>query len=526
MAQALSDKIIAINDTKTLVGRQLLEIITIGMYNDSKMIIREYIQNSVDAIDEAIENQRIELADAKIDIWIDGKNRNILIEDNGVGVSNKDIESALCSIGLSRKDPTRQRGFRGIGRLGGLGYCDELQFITRNSPDEDVAIITWNAKKFYEQINDKKDISNLSSVIQETVNIKYVPPNEQDSPHFFRVKLVNVPRFHRDDLMNIRELRKYLSQTAPVTYDKESFSFTDKIEGHISEVPGYRCYKININGLQILRPYADIIPIRDKRTDTIRDIELITFQGADGKVIGKGWYAKTNYLASLPFSVSMRGIRIRQGNIEVADESLLDKVYTEKRFASWHVGEIQIGYDLKLNARRDDFEPSPESERLLEQLTVLGRYLSNLCRESSKIRTEKSTIENKLTLIDSEIKYLPFFNTTDLEKKRSSILDYLNEVESLKYIVENDGDILSRVEKIRRELDNVQQSSRHLENNLLPQNCITHSHIEIIQDMCHDFLENYDRCSTAGELLFLMLKPYLKDSVEKEAATQSFEPPD
>ena len=326
--------------------------------------------------------------------------------------------------------------------------------------------------------------------------------------------------------MNISELKRYLSQTAPVPYNKELFSFVDEIENHISEVTGYRCYRININGSQIFRPYMNIIPIREKRTDRIRDVELVEFKGADNRVIGKGWYAKTNYLASLPFSVSMRGIRIRQGNIEVADESLLDKIYTEKRFASWHVGEIHVGYNLKLNARRDDFEPSPEAERLLEQLTVLGRYLSNLCRESSKIRTEKSKIENKLTLINSEIKYLPFFNTTDLDKKISSIFKYLDEVERLKYVIENDGDILSKLEEIRIELDGLRENSQTLEKYLKHQNRIKYKSIELIQNICHDFIENYDKCSTAGELLFLMLKPYLKDSVKKEEAIKSLESPD
>ena len=45
--------------------------------------------------------------------------------------------------------------------------------------------------------------------------------------------------------------------------------------------------------------------------------------------------------------------------------------------------------------------------------------------------------------------------------------------------------------------------------------------------MCNNCnCENYDKCSTAGELLFLMLKPYLKDSVKKEEAIKSLESPD
>jgi len=36
---------------KPLIGKFLLNSISIGMYNDPLMVLREYIQNSVDSID-------------------------------------------------------------------------------------------------------------------------------------------------------------------------------------------------------------------------------------------------------------------------------------------------------------------------------------------------------------------------------------------------------------------------------------------------------------------------------------------
>ena len=37
-----------------MVGKNVLESLTTGMYSDSRIIFREYIQNSTDAIDNAI----------------------------------------------------------------------------------------------------------------------------------------------------------------------------------------------------------------------------------------------------------------------------------------------------------------------------------------------------------------------------------------------------------------------------------------------------------------------------------------
>lgn len=37
------------------IGKDVIESLTLGMYEDSRFIYREYIQNAADAIDKAIE---------------------------------------------------------------------------------------------------------------------------------------------------------------------------------------------------------------------------------------------------------------------------------------------------------------------------------------------------------------------------------------------------------------------------------------------------------------------------------------
>ena len=50
------------------VGKYTLESLTTGMYSDPKIIFREYIQNSVDALENAIELNMIEAQSMRIDI--------------------------------------------------------------------------------------------------------------------------------------------------------------------------------------------------------------------------------------------------------------------------------------------------------------------------------------------------------------------------------------------------------------------------------------------------------------------------
>lgn len=137
-------------------------------------------------------------------------------------------------------------------------------------------------------------------------------------------------------------------------------------------------------------------------------------------------------LQPLPGILNIRGIRVRQGNIEIGDEHLLDDKFTERRFASWQIGEIHIlNNRLKPNARRDGFEQSPDFERFLEQASLLGRHLSSLCRKSSNERIAKVRVESTLQ---------------KLEKLFSTPVTYLDE-EHYRLAIEQAHKSLTQIEK-------------------------------------------------------------------------------
>ena len=116
-----------------IIGKYTLESLTNGMYASPLDMYREYVQNAVDSLDEAFANG-IELPDKlSIDITIDAENRVITIRDNGVGVPAETASETLLDIGNSQKSRMTSRGFRGIGRLAGLSYCDKLTFRTCSS---------------------------------------------------------------------------------------------------------------------------------------------------------------------------------------------------------------------------------------------------------------------------------------------------------------------------------------------------------------------------------------------------------
>ena len=381
-------------EPRIVVGRQILDIVTSGMYNDPLMVYREYVQNAADAIDTAVSEGLLKQNTGQIDVRVDGKQRCVMITDNGTGMTHKDALNTLCSIGVSSKDQANSRGFRGIGRLGALAYCRTLKFETRASGARRITVIQWDAERLREALSSGECASSLQETIGACVKVNMRPVVDEPE-HFFRVTMVGITSFYRDELMTLESIRRYLSQVAPVAHDPCVFSFGEHVRGHVSEIPGYRTYVVNLNGEQVYRPHRDDVDVSGSRQDMITDVQLFDLRGAEGKTVGRGWFAQTQCLASLPPRVAMRGLRVFQGNIQVGDERFLVDAFAEPRFASWHIGEIHLSYDLKTNARRDDFEQSLDYEAFLEQTSLIGSHLSGLCRQSSKKRSLEAMATQK-----------------------------------------------------------------------------------------------------------------------------------
>ena len=141
-----------------VVGKYTLESLTNGMYASPFDLYREYIQNAVDSIDDAISQGLIQKNDSRIEIFVDSKTHTIRIKDNGCGIGTKNAEKTLIDIGNSKKNRIVSRGFRGIGRLAGLGYCDSLSFITSAFGESEKTTITFDAKKLKQLfLNAKKN---------------------------------------------------------------------------------------------------------------------------------------------------------------------------------------------------------------------------------------------------------------------------------------------------------------------------------------------------------------------------------
>jgi len=517
MAEALYEELADNQQQVPLIGHQILDIITSGMYDDPLMVYREYIQNSVDSIDAAVQEGKLHRGEETISILISGINRTIIIEDNGGGVPEAEARRILFNLGSSPKDGSGQRGFRGIGRLGGLAYCDLLRFETRSAETENVTVVEWDKKRLDDLARRLNRETSLITIVKNITRTFTRAATEKDPHHFFRVQMVNVRRFHSDKLMNIKIIREYLSQVAPVRYDDQKFSFAKTLDKYFSAISGYRGYSISLNGEMILRPYSDKIKISDGVTDEIGDIECFEFSTTHGEPLALGWYAKTSFKASLPSQVVMRGIRVRHGNIEVGDEYFLSPYFAERRFATWNIGEIQLcDHKVRPNARRDGFEQTPEYERFLEHASFLGRRLSLLCRKFSIERSLIQRTEKRLGDVEQLLNKVYLF----VDKNHHGGLTNMirQELDKLLPLIKkgnSSANLLPKYEKAELKLNQLLKAPSFLDDFLDGRSIRYIEKRDIVRNLTRVIVNEYDGSSSANDLIQKVLTPFLKSGTKK-----------
>lgn len=387
------------------IGKFTLESLTTGMYADSKILFREYIQNSSDAIDEAISEGILKSRDdGEIRININKKKHSISIRDNGFGIAGQHVQSKLCDIGNSAKRFDQSRGFRGIGRLGGLSYCGQLRFITSAKGESTKTTVCWDCEKLKQLLQPGKHVlHDLSSVISEVVSIKVEA--EDTDVHYFQVELVDID-VKNPELIDSKEIELYLTQVAPIPFNAQRFTYySDKHEGIkkllTNENKPLEEYNIFINDdpNPLYKPYKTWLTT-SKGKDDVTQVRHFKEYDEKGQLLFLGWYGITTFQGYVQ-DREVTGLRVRKNNILIGDEKTLDNFFTEDRFNRWFIGEIYI-YDTNIipNARRDDFE---KNDSYFNFKTKLEKYTKGALSKIPRDYSSYNSAINKITASETEL---------------------------------------------------------------------------------------------------------------------------
>lgn len=384
-----------------VIGKHTLESLTSGMYSDPYVVFREYIQNSVDSIDEAIRAGVMTQGSERIIVKVVPTENQIVISDNGLGIPASEVEKTLISIGNSKKSSENSRGFRGIGRLSALSYCKRLTFTTSYKGEAIATQIIIDASKLSEVLADDSQSDVTVVDVLESVYTTFTKP-EKDEEHYFSVQLDGVDTNSR--LLSYADVEDYLTQNAPVPYSPDFVWGKEIVKRLQNEGLTISSYNISLEyGTRVAplyKPYRDefIVDKGKNITDTVQDIQIVKIPNDRETLTAIGWLAKTSYKGSI-YEKAVKGIRLRKGNILIGDHQTLNVVFKDARFNGWSIGEIfAIDKLLIPNARRDNFEKNPTYFALFEQLMTLAAEITRDIRAASLKRN--SLLSNAISQLN------------------------------------------------------------------------------------------------------------------------------
>lgn len=383
-------------NTNPQIGKDVIESLTLGMYEDCRFVYREYVQNAADAVDKAVKSSIIEKGADEIHIEIDVADRRIVISDNATGIPVENVMPILRNIAHSTKKRGEDKGFRGIGRLGGLGYCSKLRFETSFRGEPVKSSMIWDAELLKYIINDRESNEEATEVLRRVTDTITEP--EENDAHYFRVVMEDVTS---DDLLDVKGVTDYLSMVAPVDISSQ-FIYRNKINRFKKEndliVDTYNIY---INGDQIYKPYTGAIYEDNhggiKKVDDILDVDFLLSKDDDGNIIYWGWFTISSLKGQMKPQNIARGIRLRKENIQIGDEEICKKFFSkteDQRFSFYYFGEIHaISKGLIPNSRRDYFGESRECVDFERRIKADFLRLKELCYDAQRFRSSTATIK-------------------------------------------------------------------------------------------------------------------------------------
>lgn len=446
------------------IGKDVIESLTLGMYEDCRFIYREYIQNAADAIDKAVEFSLLDKGEAAIHVTIDVANRIISVHDNATGIEQSNVMRILRNIAHSTKKRGEDKGFRGIGRLGGLGYCSKLIFKTSYCGEPVKSIMTWDAEMLKNIINDRDNSEEAVQVLSKVTHLETYP--EDIGAHYFEVVMKDVTS---DDLLDINSVTEYLSMVAPVDISSQ-FIFRSKIKNYMKEHNlSVDTYNIYINNDQIYKPYTSSIYEDNnggkKWVDDILDVEFLLRKDNKGDVMYWGWYTISCLKGQMKSKNVARGIRLRKENIQIGDEEICKKFFSkteDQRFSFYYFGEIHaLSKGLIPNSRRDYFSESIECVEFEKCIKQDFLKLKELCYDAQKLRSSATTIAKGKELrakIEEKEK-----NGYTSQKERDELYRQLEDYQ------EKEKQADKQLKNVQQKIENTNSPLKNIINRLNPQ---------------------------------------------------------
>ena len=433
----------------------IIEVLSSGLYPNKFHVIREYVQNSFDAI----KNFKDLFGGKKsLRIKVSIKKPSIFIYDNGTGMDRCTLNE-YKNVGFSKKKIGEYAGFRGIGKLSGLSVAKKLIITTSPYKIGEKYILTFDAEGMIKEIeNLKKSRKNipLTDLIEKYTKIEV--EKEEKNAHYTLIELNGIKNDSKI-LLDQNKLIDYLGKNAPVRFEPK-FKFGDRIETEIKKfVDDYDYTEICVGNK----------PVYKKFPNDVKDpMNIVIWDKAQKKILGYCWYCENKAKGQIK-PVNESGLVYRYKNFAVGDNSLTRKTLwsVSPHLAFYFVGEIYLcDCEIKPTSQRDDFEEDKYSERFYSQAKIIANNLNRIARESSGERRALHYVSLGKEIIDKITEDIINNESYLQEMKTQKIAEVFNVVINVKnrmdYLPEEDkkskllaNQIITNGNKVLKELEKI-----------------------------------------------------------------------
>ncbi len=411
-------------NNNTLIGAYVLETLTTGMYRNPLDALREYVQNAFDSIRKAEGEGFIQKGAGRIHIHVDEKEKTLAVRDNGLGVAREAIRAKLVNIGMSAKDLRSDAGFRGIGRLAGIAYCDTLVFKTQYFGEQEVCTVAFDARSLRESMLPKnREVEELSKVIDRHVSV--TAEKSRKNENFLEVSMQCINP-NGNTFLNAKTVRDYLEQVAPLPIDTQSFAWSKEFYNWIDKT-GVYLPEVRIiiessgNSYELFKPYKKITYSTAQGKHKVH-INSLRFWPEDASKDSRFWlwYAETN-CPGIIGNDSVAGLRLRKSNIGIGLSERMTDIFrlaseSYARFNRYFMGEVHIQDPSVIpNAHRDDFEETQEWLSIREQLVQFAKERSREAYALSEGRN--ADVEKLFSAADKQLDEVERKKETGLASK-------------------------------------------------------------------------------------------------------------
>lgn len=158
-------------------SKRILDLMINSIYTNKEIFLRELISNASDAIDKlkfiSLTDSKVN-GDFKITITLDKENKKIIIEDNGIGMTDKDLEKNLGTIAesgtlafkkeISDKTDNQLIGQFGVGFYSAFMVADKIVVTTKAYGSSDA--FKWESAGVEGYTIEKADKQGLGTKIE------------------------------------------------------------------------------------------------------------------------------------------------------------------------------------------------------------------------------------------------------------------------------------------------------------------------------------------------------------------------